>query len=73
MTMTMPERAAIHAYLSPEARDRIQLLADDNGTSMTGLLEAMADLIDEFDEETIREWIRRARKVDAIRRRRRAS
>ena len=71
--MTMPERAAIHAYLSPEGRDRIQALADDNGVSMTGLLESMSELIDEFDDETMRDWIRRARKVDAVRRRRRAS
>jgi hypothetical protein len=71
-----PTRKAIHAYLSPEAHDAWHDFAAENGVSVSGLLEAIAN---EWtaklargepvlpDEERL---VRSARRVDADRRRR---
>jgi len=71
-----PTRKAIHAYLSPEAHDAWHDFAAENGVSVSGLLEAIAN---EWaarqargeqplpDEERL---VRTARRVDADRRRR---
>lgn len=71
-----PTRKAIHAYLSPDAHDAWHDFAAENGVSVSGLLEAIAN---EWaarlargeqalpDEERL---VKTARKVDADRRRR---
>lgn len=74
------DRQALHAYLSPAAHDTWQMFADENGVSMTGLLEALAHEIavdidkaeaDGGDATDIRQdWAKAARKIDAQRRRR---
>jgi hypothetical protein len=68
---------AIHAYLSPEAKDAWGQMAEDNGISITGLMEALgyqwADEIAANGGEAdglYRPLIKAARKVDAERRRR---
>jgi hypothetical protein len=71
----MPERQAIHAYLSDESFDAWRMLAEENGVSTTGILEAMGLILKaelaEFDATEIRQdLIKRARKIDAQRRRR---
>jgi hypothetical protein len=71
-----PTRKAIHAYLSPEAHDAWHDFAAENGVSVSGLLEAIANQWAEKvargeqvlpDEERL---VRTARRVDAERRRR---
>jgi hypothetical protein len=69
--------AALHAYLSDEARQAWDILSFDNGVSVTGLLEAVAlELIDDINDndgsaEGLRpEWVKLARTTDANRRRR---
>lgn len=72
----MPEnRSALHAYLSQEAHAAWMAFAEDNGVSVTGLLESLghelAEEMDEAGDSDIRQnWVRRGRKVDAQRRRR---
>jgi len=69
-------RKAIHAYLTPDAHDRWHEFAAEQGVSVSGLLEAIAqewherlvgvdDLPDEVERLT-----RSARRIDAARRRR---
>jgi hypothetical protein len=69
-------RKAIHAYLSPEAHDSWHDFAAENGVSVSGLLEAIAQ---EWSERRSRgeqayanedDLVRAARRVDADRRRR---
>jgi hypothetical protein len=73
----MPERRALHCYLDPETHDILIRFADDNGVSLTGLVEAIAhDLQTEMKKKggpvkARQEWVDVARKVDALRRRRR--
>jgi hypothetical protein len=71
-----PTRKAIHAYLSPAAHDAWHDFAAENGVSVSGLLEAIANQWSERlargeqalpDEEGL---VRTARRVDAERRRR---
>jgi hypothetical protein len=71
-----PTRKAIHAYLSPQAHDAWHDFAAENGVSVSGLLEAIANQWAEKvargervlpDEESL---VRTARRVDAERRRR---
>jgi hypothetical protein len=71
-----PTRKAIHAYLSPEAHDAWHDFAAENGVSVSGLLEAMAN---EWSARLTRgepalpdedELVKAARRVDADRRRR---
>lgn len=71
----MPERSALHAYLSEEAHGAWLAFAEENGVSVTGLLESLglelAEEIDQAGDADIRQgWVRRGRKVDAQRRRR---
>lgn len=74
----MPEDAgAIHAYLSRFAKIAWQRMAEDNGISTTGLMEAIgADFAsaihangDSADGLNPR-WVKAARRIDADRRRR---
>jgi len=69
------ERQAIHAYLSDEAFEAWRILAEENGVSVTGVLEAMglmlkAELAVADATDVQQEWIRAGRKIDAMRRRR---
>lgn len=72
----MAERQALHAYLSEKAHQAWQSFAEENGVSVTGLLEALGvQLADEIeaagDAADIRQdWVKRGRKIDAQRRRR---
>jgi hypothetical protein len=71
----MAERQALHAYLSQEAHAAWMMFAEENGVSVTGLLEALGLEIDvelaAIDAHEVRQsWVRRARKIDAERRRR---
>lgn len=73
----MADRRALHCYLDPESHDILINFADDNGVSLTGLIEALAtDLQAEMRKKggavkARQDWVMRARKVDALRRRRR--
>ena len=71
----MSDRQALHAYLSDKAHAAWGVFSEENGVSVTGLLEALglelADELEQADADTIRrDWIRRGRKIDAFRRRR---
>lgn len=75
----MAERQALHAYLSENAHQAWQSFAEENGVSVTGLLEALGvQLAGEIetagDAADIRQdWVKQGRKIDAQRRRRGAS
>lgn len=71
-----PTRKAIHAYLSPAAHDAWHDFAAENGVSVSGLLEAIAN---EWSTRLARgepalpdedHLVKTARRVDADRRRR---
>lgn len=70
------QREAIHAYLSLGAHGAYQTFAEENGVSVTGLLEALGlelsvELGMSSDATDIRQdWVKRGRKIDAERRRR---
>jgi hypothetical protein len=72
----MPEeRQAIHAYLSVTAMTAWQAFAEENGVSITGLLESLGlnlatEIAETGDADIRQDWVRAGRKVDAIRRRR---
>lgn len=66
---------AVHAYLSDEAHATWQGVATEYGVSVSGLIEAMgADLHQPQDERVLgpqlERWVKRARRIDAGRRRR---
>jgi hypothetical protein len=68
-------RHAVHAYLSERACSAWTSLAEENGVSKTGVLEAIGnELADELDGAGFSpEWdlrVREARRIDASRRRR---
>lgn len=64
-------RKALHAYLSDEAHDTWHAVAAEYGVSVSGLLEAMAqDLGGKTSASRLEATVKRARKVDAERRRR---
>ena len=72
-------RKAIHAYLTPEAHDRWHEFAAEQGVSVSGLLEAIAQDwherllgIDDLPDEVSR-LTKSARRIDATRRRRQRS
>lgn len=69
------ERKAIHAYVSDEAWAAWRDFSEENGVSVTGLLEALGlELAEELEttepDEMRRTWVKAGRKVDGIRRRR---
>lgn len=76
------ERKAIHAYLTPAVHDAWQEFADGEGISMSGLLEALGEAIAGDHDHPARTVfggadcvilspvVKRARQVDAQRRRR---
>jgi hypothetical protein len=71
------ERAALHAYLSQDAHRAWQQLAEENGVSVTGMLEAIGMVIkaeiyaNDGDADGVRrDWVKAGRKIDALRRRR---
>lgn len=71
----MTERQALHAYLSEEAHSAWTHFAEENGVSVTGLLESLgrelAEELDGVDATEVRQpWIKRGRRIDAERRRR---
>jgi len=71
------ERRALHAYLSVDAHQAWMTFAEDNGVSVTGLLESQGQML-RLDIEAApddvdllhRSWIKEARRIDAERRRR---
>lgn len=68
---TEAPRKALHAYLSDEAHDTWHAVAAEFGVSVSGLLEAMAqDLSGKGAATRMEPTVKRARKVDAERRRR---
>lgn len=70
------QREAIHAYLSEEAHSAFMAFAEENGVSVTGLLEALGlelstELSMSSDATDVRQdWVKRGRRIDAARRRR---
>lgn len=71
----MSDRQALHAYLSPEAHAAWAVFSEENGVSVTGLLEALGmelhEEMQEADPDTMRrDWIVKGRRIDARRRRR---
>lgn len=65
-------RRAIHAYLSSDAYMSLQAFADDNGVSMSAVLEALAKTLKSKGSGATahKELVAAARNVDASRRRR---
>jgi hypothetical protein len=75
MAIDESNRAAVHAYLSPRAHAAWQQFSEDNGCSVTSLLESLGlDLHEDMkvhDAEDIRQdWVKRSRRIDAERRKR---
>lgn len=73
--MALPERAAIHSYVSPEAKEAWEHFSEENGVSVTSLIEALglelAEELKHADADDIRgAWVKSARRIDAQRRRR---
>jgi hypothetical protein len=73
----MAERRALHAYLDEQAHESWQTFSEENGVSVTGLLEALGlTLSDEIDAaagdptDIRQDWVKAGRKIDAHRRRR---
>lgn len=70
----MAEREALHVYLSPEAKRRIDEFTAEQGISMSGFVEAMASdekLLDgKHLDDLMQRIVRDARKIDVARRRR---
>lgn len=75
MAINENHRQALHAYLSPGAHESWQAFSEDNGVSVTGLLEALGlelkvELAAIESDELRQDWVKRARRIDAERRRR---
>lgn len=72
----MATRKAIHAYLSTEAHDAWHDFAAENGVSVSGLIEAIAqdwstnEGVGDTDSQEAERLAKMVRKVDAKRRRR---
>ncbi len=68
---TTPERRALHAYLSERAHSQWHEFAAEQGVSVSAILEALASNLGVLDEDNRAQTvIRRARQIDADRRRR---
>lgn len=73
--MTEYDSSALHAYLSKEARTAWRTFSEENGVSVTGLLESLglniAEELDGHEADDIRQdWVKAARRIDVQRRRR---
>jgi hypothetical protein len=71
----MAERQALHAYLSEASHNAWVAFAEENGVSVTGLLESLglelgAEMEEAGDTDIRQPWVKRGRNVDAQRRRR---
>ena len=71
----MTTRKAIHAYLTNEAHDNWHEFAAENGVSVSGLLEAIAQdwatkLKAAKPSKDTEALVKEARRIDAVRRRR---
>jgi hypothetical protein len=67
------EREALHVYLSPDAKRRIDEFTAEQGISMSGFVEAMAsdtNLLNGSLDGLMERIVREARKIDVARRRR---
>lgn len=68
------QRAAVHCYLTQSSHDVIHSYAEENGVSVTSLVEAMCEAlsarIEKEGMDCDPDWVRRARRIDAFRRRR---
>lgn len=69
------ERKALHAYLSEHSYTAWQAFSEENGVSVTGLLESLGlnlavEIAETGDADIRQDWVRAGRKVDAVRRRR---
>jgi hypothetical protein len=68
------DRRALHAYLSDDAHDTWHRVSADLGCSVSAMLEAMATGFDATDapdlSERLAPIVKRARRIDADRRRR---
>lgn len=73
-TSTGADRHAIHAYVTDDAHRTINRFSEENGVTVTGLIESMCMALAERMEHDgpgcDPDWVRAARKIDAIRRRR---
>lgn len=70
-----PDRHTLHCYLSTEARRAWQSFSEEQGVSVTSLLEVLGlNIAQELRDEALTrertEWVAASRKVDAQRRRR---
>lgn len=63
-------RRALHAYLSDDAHETWHHVAADLGCSVSALLEAMATGFTDEEADRIESTLKRARRIDADRRRR---
>ena len=68
-------KRALHSYVRSESYDVLQTFADENGASITGLVQAwLDDLADAIDTagttDILGALVRQARIIDADRRRR---
>jgi len=74
-----PSRRAIHAFVSPEAHEQWHDFAAEEGVSVSALIEAFAPELGDPERgkaavhERLNFVVVAARKIDAARRRRRAS
>ncbi len=74
-----PSRRAIHAFVSPEAHEQWHDFAAEVGVSVSALIEAFAPELSDPDRakeamhERLAFVVTSARKIDAARRRRRAT
>lgn len=71
----MPERCALHAYLTANAHEAWQRYAEENGVSVTGLIEAggrhlAQKLADTPAADLWPHLVQSARRIDVERRRR---
>jgi len=70
-TSPHPGRTALHAYLTDKNHERWHELAGQHGTTVSALLEALADdLADLLADDRPGSLVRRARAVSAARNRR---
>jgi hypothetical protein len=63
-------RRALHAYLSDDAHDTWHNVAADLGCSVSAMLEAMATGFTDEEADRLEPTLKRARRIDADRRRR---